>query len=116
MYPTSGRLAAAAGAQLGEELQDVAATTSLDLLAASVTNVVRLVGLDEKAEAQSAETNRLGAQLNLKCHSHWLPCCSVPQLNDPHVVGTISRVLVADPAFREVRGSRFWRCGCGVGV
>lgn len=52
----------AAGAQLGEDLQDVAATTSLDLLAASVTNV----------------------------------------LNDPHVVGTISRVLVADPAFREL--------------
>jgi hypothetical protein len=52
----------AAGARLGEDLDDAAVASNLDLLAASVTNV----------------------------------------LNDPHVVGTISRVLVADPAFREL--------------
>lgn len=44
-----------------------------------------------------------------------LTTCSCPglQLNDPHVLTSISRVLVADPAFRELMMVRSRLTGAG---
>lgn len=138
---------------LGEEHSTgEAAATSLDLLALTVTNVVRplLVCCSCRScrsccavccwpgaaasrhrqpvlaaqPARAAIMSRRAAPdpqrfpCRAPCPTLFLVLSLLPQLNDPHVVSTISQVLLADPSFRQLMMVRrgytdgLWAAAC----